>query len=76
MIPSTHLGAYWHLFHANRPFLLFGFLMLFVSSAGQTFFIGVFGPAIRADFGLSHTEWGAIYLAGTLVSALALTWTG
>ena len=50
--------------------------MLFGSSIGQTYFIGVFGPSIRGEFGLTHTSWSAIYLIGTLLSALALSWTG
>ena len=68
--------GYLHFARANARFLGFGFTMTFASSVGQTFFIGVFGPAVRADFGLSHTSWGAIYMAGTLLSATALTWTG
>ena len=56
--------------------LAFGFVMTFASSGGQTYFIGVFGPAIQHEFGLSHTTWGAIYMAGTLLSALLLPWTG
>lgn len=61
---------------ANLRFLAFGFLVAFTSSAGQTFFIGVFGPEVREAFSLSHTEWGTIYMIGTLSSAVALTWTG
>lgn len=61
---------------ANARFLGFGFTMTFASSVGQTFFIGVFGPSVRGEFGLSHTSWSAIYMAGTLLSAAALTWTG
>ena len=61
---------------ANARFLGFGFTMAFASSVGQTYFIGVFGPALRGEFGLSHTSWSAIYMAGTLLSAVALTWTG
>ncbi len=61
---------------ANARFLGFGFTMAFASSVGQTFFIGVFGPAVRHEFGLSHTSWSAIYMAGTLLSAVALNWTG
>lgn len=60
----------------NRRFLAFGFLLTFTSSAGQTFFIGVFGPEIREAFGLGHTGWGGLYLVGTLASALLLPWTG
>lgn len=64
-------------FVAAHPVLLgFGFTMTFASSVGQTFFIGAFGPSIRETFGLSHTGWGTIYMAGTLLSALCLPWTG
>ena len=64
-------------FVATHPALLgFGFTLTFASSVGQTFFIGAFGPAVRESFGLSHTEWGGIYMAGTLLSALCLPWTG
>ena len=70
------LAEYQAFARANLRFLAFGFLTAFTSSAGQTFFIGVFGPEVRATFELSHTEWGTIYLIGTLGSAVALTWTG
>lgn len=50
--------------------------MAFLSSFGQTYFIAVFGPEIQQEFGLSHAGWGAIYMAGTLGSALVLPWTG
>ncbi|MCP5082437.1 MAG: MFS transporter [Alphaproteobacteria bacterium] len=61
---------------ANLRFLAFGLVVAFTSSAGQTFFIGVFGPEVRAAFSLSHTEWGTIYMIGTLSSAALLTYTG
>jgi MFS family permease len=61
---------------ANTTLLGFGFTLTFASSVGQTFFIGAFGPAVRETFSLSHTEWGGIYMAGTLLSALCLPWTG
>ena len=70
------LGSYVRFASANRRLVGFGFLMAFASSFGQTFFIGVFGPSIQAEFGLSHTLWGTIYLVGTLASALLLPWTG
>ncbi len=56
--------------------LLFGFVMTFGSSLGQTYFIGLFGGDIRSDLGLSHGDFGAIYSAATLVSAVLLLWTG
>lgn len=61
---------------ANRRFIAFGFLSAFASSFGQTYFIGIFGPALQTEFGLSHTTWGAIYLVGTLASAALLTFSG
>lgn len=64
-------------FVAREPrFLAFGFLMAFGSSFGQTYFIGIFGPSIQAEFALSHTSWGTIYMLGTLGSALLFPWTG
>ncbi len=60
----------------HRGFLALGFLLTFTSSAGQTFFIGIFGPDIREAFGLGHTGWGSLYLVGTLASAVILPWTG
>ncbi|GIT24307.1 MAG: hypothetical protein CM1200mP41_03510 [Gammaproteobacteria bacterium] len=36
----------------------------------------VIGPHIQASLFLSHTEWGTIYMAGTLLSALILPRTG
>lgn len=50
--------------------------MTLASSVGQTFFIGIFGPSVRAEFDLNHTLWSAIYMAGTLLSAALLPWTG
>jgi MFS family permease len=60
----------------NRRFLAFGFLVALSSSFGQTFFIGVFGPGLREEFGLTHGDWGLVYMAGTLASALVLPWSG
>ena len=44
----------------NRRFLSFGFLVALSSSFGQTFFIGVFGPGLREEFGLTHSDWGLV----------------
>jgi len=60
----------------NRRFIAFGFLAAFASSFGQTYFIGVFGPSLQAEFGLSHTSWATIYLIGTLASAALLSFSG
>tara|TARA_Y100001934_G_C12289465_1_gene744042 strand:- start:60 stop:1313 length:1254 start_codon:yes stop_codon:yes gene_type:complete len=60
----------------NPKLLSFGFLMVFFSSIGQTFFVGVFGPSIQYEFNLSHTVWGSVYMIGTLASALVFFLTG
>ncbi len=69
-------AAYLELAAANRALIAFGFVMAFGSSFGQTFFIGIFGPEIQREFGLSHTAWGTIYMLGTLASAALLPWSG
>ncbi|MEE1554716.1 MAG: MFS transporter, partial [Alphaproteobacteria bacterium] len=60
----------------NRRFLSFGILIAFFSAFGQTFFIAVFGPEIRAEFGLSHGGFGGYYAIGTLTSGFCLIWAG
>jgi MFS family permease len=64
------------LIKAEWRLLLFGFIMTFGSSLGQTYFIGLFGGDIRSDLGLSHGDFGGVYSAATLASAILLLWTG
>ena len=49
---------------------------MFWSSFGQTFFIGLFAGDIRAEFALSHGDFGLIYMAGTIASAATMIWIG
>ena len=63
------MGGYLRFVRDNAPWLAAGGLLTFGSSFGQTYFISIFAGEIRAEFGLSHGEWGAIYALGTLVSA-------
>jgi predicted MFS family arabinose efflux permease len=67
---------YWYFARAHKRFLGFGFLLAFLSSPGQTYFIGVFGPEIQTLFNLDSGEWGRTYMMGTLASALLITWSG
>ena len=60
----------------NARWLLGGLLLTFFSSFGQTFFISLFSGEIRAAFQLSDGEFGAIYMAGTLASAVTLIGLG
>ena len=56
--------------------ILFGFLLMFCSSPGQTYFIALFGGEIREAMSLSHGQFGALYSSATLCSAFVLLWTG
>lgn len=67
---------YFQFVRENRRFLSFGVLVAFFSAFGQTFFIAVFGPDIRAEFGLSHGDFGGYYAIGTAASGVCLIWAG
>lgn len=60
----------------NGRWLGAGFSLLLFSSFGQTFFIGLAGGDVRAQFGLSGGGFGAMYMAATLASAATLPWLG
>ena len=70
------INAYKRLIARSPDMLGFGFIMVFYSSIGQTYFVGVFGPQIQSEFNLSHTAWGSVYMVGTLASAILFLWTG
>ena len=67
---------YWTFARAHPRFLGFGFFLAFLSSAGQTYVIGVFGPEIQSEFNLDSGSWGRIYMMGTLASAVVINWSG
>ena len=56
--------------------IIFGFIFTFFSSFGQSFFIGLFNPSIRADLNITHGQFGTIYALATLISSLSLIWVG
>ncbi len=60
----------------NARWIVGGFLLTFFSSFGQTFFIAMSAGDIRAEYGLSHGEFGMLYMVSTLASALTLPWLG
>ena len=60
----------------NARWLAGGFLLTFFSTFGQTVFISLSAGHIRSDYDLSHGEWGAVYMVGTLASALTLPYLG
>lgn len=60
----------------NAPYLGAGALLSFLSVFGQTFFISVFGGEIRAEFNLTNGDWGGLYMAATMLSAVVMIWAG
>ncbi|MFT4541341.1 MAG: MFS family permease [Planctomycetota bacterium] len=60
----------------NRRYLLYGFLLSFASSFGQTWFIGLFKEQLLTDFGLTHGSYGSWYAVATLSSAVCLGYLG
>ena len=69
-------SGYFQFIRNNFPFLAVGFLLSFVSSFGQTYFISIFGGEIRSEFGLTNGEWGFIYMIGTAASAAVMVFAG
>ena len=61
---------------SNFKIIIFGFVFTFFSSIGQSFFIGLYNPSIRAELDITHGEFGAIYGAATLCSSITLIWLG
>ncbi len=65
-----------HFLSENARWIAGGFLLTFFSSFGQTYFISMSAGHIRAEFSLSHGEFGSIYMLATLGSALTLPHLG
>lgn len=53
-----------------------GFLLMLCSAFGQTYFISLSAGEIRAEYGLTHGQFGLLYMVATLGSALTLPWMG
>ncbi len=56
--------------------LAFGAILMAMSSFGQTYFVSLYGQDLRQAFGLSDGGLGGLYAAGTVMSAVTLTWAG
>ncbi|MEE2038802.1 MFS transporter [Nocardiopsis sp. CT-R113] len=70
------MPGYLRFLHSNRRWLVGGFALFLMSAFGQTFFVSLFAGDIRAEYGLSHGEFGSLFMFATLASALALTQIG
>jgi len=60
----------------NGRWLGGGSLLTLFSFFGQTYFVGLTGNDIQAHFGLSAGQFGGLYMAATLMSAVTLPWLG
>ncbi len=61
---------------ANARWIGGAFLLCACSSFGQTFFISLSGGEIRRELGLSHGDFGLLYMVATLGSAATLPFLG
>tara|TARA_B100000963_G_scaffold259894_1_gene228165 strand:+ start:729 stop:1931 length:1203 start_codon:yes stop_codon:yes gene_type:complete len=52
--------------------LMYGFLIIFFASYGQTFFIALFNDDIKKLYGLTDGEFGMVYAISTTLSSLLL----
>ena len=59
-------------FSHDPKLLLYGFLIVFFASYGQTFFISLFNTDIRNFYSLSDGEFGFVYAISTLFSSFIL----
>ncbi|MEL6379674.1 MAG: MFS transporter [Pseudomonadota bacterium] len=60
----------------NARWIFGGVFLTFLSSFGQTFFISASVAEWQARFGLSHGDFGLVYMLATLGSALTLPFLG
>ncbi len=47
-----------------------------MSAAGQSFFIGLFGPSVQDALTVNASTWGVLYGLATLAGGLAMFWLG
>lgn len=66
------MSAYITFLRQNTEPVLFGFLLTFFSSFGQTFLISLFVPFILADLALTNTSFGAYYAIATVISSVLM----
>ena len=59
-------------FSYDPKLLIYGFLVVFFASYGQTFFISIFNSEIRSHYNLSDGEFGLVYAIATILSAVLL----
>lgn len=73
---AVQQNSYKSLLADGGRLVAFGFLLCFFSSFGQTYFIGVFGGVLRAEFALTDGEYGGLYSLATFGSGVTLLLIG
>ena len=61
---------------SNPRFLAYGFMMLFFSGFGQTYYFGPYTDSVRQSFNLSHGEIGLLFSLATGLAGLLMMWAG
>jgi len=70
------VNTYWNFVRNNKAILSFSFIAVFWGNFGQSFFIGSFGEGIQESLGLSSGDYGLVYSAATLASAIMVAFFG
>ncbi|MCB0635091.1 MAG: MFS transporter [Lewinella sp.] len=70
------MHRFWAFLRTHPRLLLFGTLLTFFSSYGQTFLISLYIPAIEQFFGFTNTGLSSLYAVATMASAFSLPWIG
>ncbi len=70
------MHPFWTFLRNNKYLLLFGILLTYFSSFGQTFLISLYIPELGKVFDLSNTGLSSLYAIATMGSAFTLPWVG
>lgn len=70
------MRSFWKFIRSNSYLLIFGILLTYFSSFGQTFLISLYIPEIERVFGFSNTGLSSLYAVATMGSAFSLPWIG
>lgn len=70
------MRSFWLFLRSNPYLLVFGILLTYFSSFGQTFLISLYIPEIERVFGFSNTGLSSLYAVATMGSAFSLPWIG
>lgn len=70
------MHSFWQFLRSNGKLLVFGVLLTYFSSYGQTFLISLYIPEIERVFGFSNTGLSSLYAIGTIASAFSLPFIG